>query len=82
MFFEENEPCEENETNKYYPNDQSYIDNNLIFYEKSENFQDSFLQTFNNQFYNQNYLMVLLKNCKTEHPKKKVDIKLDFINFD
>jgi len=55
MFFEENEPCEENETNKCYPNDQSYIDNNLIFYEKSENFQDSFLQTFNNQFYNQNY---------------------------
>lgn len=54
MFFEENEPCEENEINKYYPNDQSYIDNNLILYEKSENFQDSFLQTFNNHYYNQN----------------------------
>lgn len=53
MFFEENDHFEENENSKIYPYDQSHIDNNLIFYDKSENFQDSFLQTFNNQLYNQ-----------------------------
>ena len=55
MFYDENDHIESNIFNKINCNDSNILENQSGSYENNENFQDSFVHTFNEQLYNERY---------------------------
>jgi hypothetical protein len=53
MIFDENDQEQRDYLKPY--NENYFAGNNNLFYEKSENFQESFMQTFNEHLYNQKF---------------------------